>query len=32
LTEGQIKIVAGKREQLTGKIQEVYGISNDEAN
>lgn len=32
LTNDHIDVVAGKREQLAGKIQEVYGIGKDEAN
>lgn len=31
LTNDHIDVVAGKREQLAGKIQEVYGIGKDEA-
>ncbi|MEO8419264.1 MAG: hypothetical protein ABI475_11120 [Methylophilaceae bacterium] len=32
MTNDHIDIVAGKREQLAGKIQEVYGVGKDEAN
>lgn len=32
LTDDHIDVVAGKREHLAGKIQEVYGIGKDEAN
>lgn len=32
LTDDHLDVVAGKREQLAGKIQEVYGIGKDEAN
>ena len=31
LTDDQIDIIAGKRDQLAGKIQEQYGITKDEA-
>jgi uncharacterized protein YjbJ (UPF0337 family) len=27
LTEGELDVIAGQREQLAGKIQEAYGIS-----
>lgn len=30
LTDDQLDVIAGKRDQLVGKIQEVYGISKDE--
>jgi len=30
LTDDQLDVIAGKREQLSGKIQEVYGITKDE--
>ena len=30
-TDHQIDMIAGKRDQLAGKIQESYGISKDEA-
>ena len=32
LTDDHIDVVAGRREHLAGKIQEVYGIGKDEAN
>lgn len=31
LTDDQINVIDGKREQLAGKIQEAYGIGKDEA-
>lgn len=31
LTDDQIEVVAGKREQLVGKLQEVYGVGKDDA-
>ena len=31
LTDDQLDIIAGKREQLAGRVQEVYGVSKDEA-
>ena len=31
LTDDQLDVIAGKRDQLAGKIQEAYGISKDEA-
>lgn len=31
LTDDDLEVVAGRREQLTGKIQERYGIAKDEA-
>jgi uncharacterized protein YjbJ (UPF0337 family) len=31
LTDDQLDMVSGKREQLIGKIQECYGIARDEA-
>jgi len=31
LTNDDLDVVAGKREQLAGKIQERYGIARDEA-
>ena len=31
LTDDDISFVAGKRDQLAGKIQERYGIAKDEA-
>jgi uncharacterized protein YjbJ (UPF0337 family) len=30
LTDYQLDVIAGKRDQLAGKIQEAYGISKDE--
>jgi uncharacterized protein YjbJ (UPF0337 family) len=30
LTDDHLDMIAGKREQLAGKIQETYGISMDE--
>ena len=30
LTDNQLDVIAGKRDQLGGKIQETYGISKDE--
>jgi len=30
LTDDQLDVIAGKRGQLAGKIQEAYGISKDE--
>ena len=30
LTDDQLDVIAGKREQFSVKIQEVYGITNDE--
>ena len=30
LTDDQLDVIAGKREILAGKIQEVYGISKEE--
>lgn len=32
LTDAQLDVSAGKRDQLAGKIQEAYGISRDETN
>ena len=32
LTDDDLEVVAGHRDQLAGKIQESYGISKDEAN
>ena len=32
LTYDQVDVIAGKRDQLAGKIQEAYGIGKDEAN
>ena len=31
LTDDDIDVIAGKRDQLVGKIQEQYGITKDEA-
>lgn len=31
LTDDQLDVIAGKRVELAGKIQEAYGISEDEA-
>ena len=31
LTDDQLDVIAGKRDQLAGKIQEAYGITKDEA-
>jgi len=31
LTDDDLDVVAGRREQLAGKIQERYGIAKDEA-
>lgn len=31
LTDDQLDVIAGKREQLSGKIQESYGCSKEEA-
>ena len=31
LTDAQLDVIAGKREQLVGRIQERYGIAKDEA-
>jgi uncharacterized protein YjbJ (UPF0337 family) len=31
LTDDDLNVVAGKRDQLLGRIQEVYGISKEEA-
>jgi uncharacterized protein YjbJ (UPF0337 family) len=31
LTDDQLEMVSGKRDQLVGKIQECYGIARDEA-
>ncbi len=31
LTDDQLSVTSGKRDMLVGKIQEVYGISKDEA-
>ena len=31
LTDDQLDVIAGKRDILAGKVQEVYGLSKDEA-
>ncbi len=31
LTDDQLDIIGGKRDQLAGKLQEAYGIGKDEA-
>ena len=31
LTDNDLKVVAGHRDQLAGKIQERYGVAKDEA-
>lgn len=31
LTDDQLDVILGKRDQLAGRIQEAYGISKDEA-
>lgn len=31
LTDDQLDVIGGKREQLVGKIQETYGVGKDEA-
>ena len=31
LTDDQLDVIGGKREQLAGRVQEVYGVSKDEA-
>lgn len=31
LTDDHLDVIAGRRDQLAGKIQESYGISKDEA-
>lgn len=31
LTDDQLDVIAGNREKLSGKIQETYGISREEA-
>ena len=30
LTDDQLDVIAGKRDQLAGRIEEAYGISKDE--
>lgn len=31
LTDDQLDVIDGKRDQLTGEIQKAYGVSRDEA-
>jgi uncharacterized protein YjbJ (UPF0337 family) len=31
ITDDQLNVIAGKRDQLAGRIQEAYGISKEEA-
>jgi uncharacterized protein YjbJ (UPF0337 family) len=31
LTDDQLDVIAGRREQLVGKVQEAYGIGKEEA-
>jgi uncharacterized protein YjbJ (UPF0337 family) len=31
LTDEQLDLIGGRREQLTGRIQELYGVSREEA-
>ncbi|MGM0631601.1 MAG: CsbD family protein [Pseudomonadota bacterium] len=31
LTDDRLDVIAGKRDQLAGEIQEAYGVSKDEA-
>jgi uncharacterized protein YjbJ (UPF0337 family) len=31
LTDDHVDLIAGKRDQLAGKIQETYGVTKDEA-
>lgn len=31
LTDDHLDVIAGKRDQLAGKIQEAYGVTKDEA-
>jgi uncharacterized protein YjbJ (UPF0337 family) len=31
LTDDQLDVIAGKRDQLVGRVQESYGITKDEA-
>ena len=31
LTDDQLDVIAGKRDNLAGKIQETYGLSKEEA-
>ncbi len=32
LTDDHLTVIAGKRQQLSGKIQEIYGITKEESN
>lgn len=31
LTQDQLDVIAGRRDQLSGRIQEIYGLTKDEA-
>ena len=31
LSEDQLDVIGGRREQLTGRIEEIYGLSHEEA-
>ena len=31
LTDDELDVIAGKRDQLCGKVQKAYGVSKDEA-
>ena len=31
MTDDQLNVVAGRRDQLSGRIQEAYGLDKDEA-
>lgn len=31
LTDDQLDVIAGKRDQLAGRLQEAYGVTKDEA-
>lgn len=31
LTDDRLDVIAGKRDQLTGEIQQAYGVTQDEA-
>ena len=31
LTDDDLDVIAGKRDQLAGRVQEAYGVSKDEA-
>lgn len=31
LTDDDLDVIAGKRDQLVGRVQEAYGVSKDEA-